>query len=177
MNIADQKFNEKVRQAYKEFVAPDTIWPINEKLAEVIRDYNPQSVFEFGAGIGKNLELLKPTIPHIGGCDVSESAVEQAHKLARYYLEVGDESFLKIVTNWDVVFTCSVLNHIPRIHEIIPEFKRIAKKAIVLAETQDTPNWNFFRHDYESYGFTKLDYEWVSTYGGARYHIYTWEKP
>jgi hypothetical protein len=41
----------------------------------------------------------------------------------------------------------------PNLDNIINNLEEIALKAVVLAETNDKVDWNYFPHDYEFYGF------------------------
>lgn len=58
----------------------DSVSLLNQRLADNILSYNPRSVFEFGCGVGKNLELLKERIPNHLGLDISSKAVDIASK-------------------------------------------------------------------------------------------------
>lgn len=91
-------------------------------------------------------------------------------------LVCSDETYLRNLVNIDVVFTCSVLDHIELVEEIIGEFKRICNKAVLLAETNDIPEKFYYPHNYESYGFKKLHFEWKSDGDGATYSIWKWIK-
>lgn len=160
----------------------DQIWPLNEKLAEVIKGYNPKSVLEFGCSVAKHAKLL-PGIDYFG-IDVNPQAVRIARFAGHTVLE-GDEYSLGEANHWanrfDVAFTCSVLNHMPEIDYAVKHLKRIATKAVVIAETRDVPDdeidkWRYFPHDYEALGFKKLDYVWESFHRLQQYCIYVIEK-
>lgn len=127
-------------------------------------------MFEFGCGQGKNLKRIKPFVDVVHGIDVSVPAILIAKQFIPF-AEVGDENTLKYVGQYDVAFTCSVLDHIPEIGGIIEELKRIAP-AVILLETNSVQGRYYYPHDYESYGFTKLDYSWKSTGDGALYEIW-----
>lgn len=167
---------------YKSYLADDGISELNKQLVATILEFRPSSVFEFGCGTGKNLALLRQdeNIKSLGGVDISPMGILTAnirHGLGN--VAIGDESFLNHCKNYDVVFTCSVLDHIENIAEIIRNFKRISNRAIVLAETNDTPAKFYYPHDYEILGFQKLDYSWTSPKpegDGATYHIWVWHK-
>jgi hypothetical protein len=156
----------------------DQIWPVNEKLAEIILSYRPKSAFEFGCALAKHAKLL-PGVDYFG-IDVNPDGPRMARKAGIDAMQ-GDETILERIPEYDVVFTCSVLNHIPDITGIIPELKRIASKAVVICETNDIPEdekdaWRYYSHNYEQYGFKKLDYEWQSFHRLQKYHIYVIEK-
>lgn len=132
-------------------------------------------MLDFGCGSGKHLDVLHRANVCTIGIDISMINVIRAN--AKYELPClicSDETYLRNLANVDVVFTCSVLDHIKDVDGIIDEFKRICNKSIVLAETNDTPSVFYYPHDYESYGFTKLDFEWKSDGDGATYYLWKW---
>lgn len=170
------------------FLADDVVRPLNHHLVDEILKYKPRSVFEFGCGQGKNLELIRSYKPNlirnIYGLDISKQAVESAHHKGRDYVQIGDEEDIQYFGNkvTDVSFTCSVLDHIEHeitVDQILKDLKRISKKAVILYETQhDSPLDYYYYHDYEAKGFTKLKgYEYFSSPqlrgDGNTYHIYT----
>jgi hypothetical protein len=108
--------------------------------------------------------------------DVSWLNITHAFTKGLRFLVLGDETHLRHLCNFDVVFTVSVLDHIEDVGGVINEFKRIANKSIYLAETNDVPGQYYYPHDYESYGFKKLDFGWKSEADGAVYNIYKWNK-
>jgi len=163
------------KEFYRSYIADDTVAELNGRLAHLIKALNPNHVFEFGMGSGKNLKLL-PGID-AGGMDISFVNVAKAHlKNDLPFVMVGDENYLRHLCNYDVVFTVSVLDHIENVDVIIGEFKRIANVAIYLAETNDIPGQYYFPHDYESYGFEKMSYKWTSSRDGALYQIWEWKR-
>lgn len=168
MNIQPAKY-------YKHYIADDTIYPLSEKVLRLIRNENPAHVFEFGCGTGKNLRALGGKI-NLAGLDISIMNVITANtKHEIPFIMYGNEDHLRHLQDFDCVFTVSVLDHIEKIGSIIKEFKRIANKAVFLAETQDVIDEYYFNHDYEKYGFEKLDFKWVSEGDGATYHIWKWK--
>ena len=153
---------------YMNYEADDNISPANELLVLEITRYHPKSVFEFGAGTGKNINLLWKYNPDMSGygCDLSKINVQKAEQNG-VFIEEGDEYLLQYYGNIDVVFTCDVLNHIPNIDFVVSEMKKLCNKSIVIAEPAKEGDY-FYPHDYESYGFVKLD---------EKYNIYKWDKP
>lgn len=178
----------------QDFLADDDTRQINLDLVDYIASIHPKGCFEFGCGQAKNLVLLRRRhyIRNLAGIDISKRAIELGLKwrakvdsVVNFALAVGDESFLKNVRtkSYDVCFTCSVLDHIPKnstVEKILTELKRIAIKAVVLCETQaDRPQSYYYPHIYEGFGFHKTDYQYYSdpyrTGGdGATYFMYTW---
>jgi ubiquinone/menaquinone biosynthesis C-methylase UbiE len=179
---------------FSHYLADDQIRQLNRDLVNEILKFEPKSCFEFGCGQGKNLALLKGLgLSKINGIDISSSAIESGRKRfalnlnANQRIYVGDENTLaeKIKHGlFDVSFTCSVLDHIEHeitVDHIIADLKRISKKAVILYETQrHTPGSFYYRHNYEDYGFTKLDYEYLSKEqdggDGSVYSMWLWER-
>lgn len=165
------------KQFYKNYIADNNTSPLTDKTIEVILDVNPNHVFEFGCGSGKNLSILNKLSIGTMGLDVSMMNVIRAYTIHEIPAVIcTDESYLRNLVNFDVVFTMSVLDHIEDVSNIIEEFKRICNKRVVLAETNDVPAQYYYPHDYESYGFTKLNWEWKSTADGALYNIWVYDK-
>jgi trans-aconitate methyltransferase len=172
----------------KHFLADDKVRDLNHILVDEILKYKPESVFEFGCGQGKNLDLLKhkkqwcPAYVH--GYDISHAALTEAIKKGRLYTRWGSEDQLQFIPskNYDVSFTCSVLDHIEHeitVDHIIADLKRISKNAVILLETQSNiPENYYYIHDYESYGFTKIR-DCISRPeddgDGLLYSIWKWE--
>jgi SAM-dependent methyltransferase len=165
------------KKFYRDHLADDSISPLSEELLLLIKQQRPNSVLEFGCGTGKHLKAL-PNVNKKFGIDVSLMNIIHGNvKNGLDYLFLGDEDILPKLQDIDVVFTCSVLDHIENIDAIIVEMKRIAQRAIYLAETLDTPTQFYYPHDYESYGFQKTGFKWVSEHGdGAVYQIWKWIK-
>lgn len=118
-------------------------------IARHILAHSPRSVLEFGCASGRNLRVIhtvalgQPEVdppPSLVGIDMNPTtiaAARDAHgKIARFIL--GDESMLTQIESGaaDVVFTCSVLDHIPnpKWKAVYDELKRIARVALVLLE-------------------------------------------
>jgi ubiquinone/menaquinone biosynthesis C-methylase UbiE len=161
----------KAKRFYEDYLADNELSPLSEELIKLIKKEKPVAILEFGAGTGKHLAQFPNNVKTLG-VDVSLINIIHANvKNKQNYFALGDEDFLTRLYNFDVVFTCSVLDHIEDVNYIIHEFKRIAK-VVFLAETNDTPAPLYFPHKYESYGFKKLDFEWKSTGDGATYNIW-----
>lgn len=166
-----------VKEFYRmQLTATDELSELNERLIQTIKGYTPLSVLEFGTGLGKNLKLLKQEdIRHVRGLDINPAAVLEARR-NKLIVGLGDETTLCLLSRYDVVFTCSVLCHMPDIAHVVQQLKRIARKAVVVAETTDAPDWRYHVHDYEALGFSKLDFEYYSSNNKRRYHIWVISK-
>lgn len=166
---------------YKRYQADNGIVIFNKRLAEEILKFKPNHVFEFGCGTGKNLTLLQKhrTEMPVSGMDISMINVINSYvKNDIKSVMIGDESYLRHLCNYDIVFTCSVLDHIENIDGIIAEFKRICNTAIVIAECIDhDPSNLYWMHDYESMGFQLItNSEYYSGDDGRIYKMWQWIK-
>lgn len=158
---------------YRNYLADDTVSELNTKLSDLIKNEKPNSVFEFGCGSGKNISLQNCVTC---GLDVSPQNIIKAHyKNYCDFLILGDEYHLGHLANFDIVFTCSVLDHIEYITEIISELKRIGKTVFLAEADWHAPDKFYWAHDYKSFGFEKLDYTWIGE-DGATYYIWKWVK-
>lgn len=168
----------RAKEFYRTYRADNKISPLTMELQRLIMEHTTEScerpsVFEFGAGTGKNLRELH-TLGHVTfGLDVSPLNVMEAYLTNDLpFVALGDESHLGFLNKFDIVFTCSVLDHIEHIGGIIMELKRIANKAIYIAETNDKIGEFYYPHVYETYDFKRLPFEWKSLGDGAVYHIW-----
>lgn len=161
---------------YRSYIADDSLSELSRELiAEVIK-YTPTHVLDFGCGSGKHLSPLNAVGICTIGIDISPMNVYKAiHKYDLPFVACGDESYLRNLCNIDVVFTCSVLDHIEDITGIIDEFKRICNKSVVIAETNALDKPLYYPHHYESYGFVTTGFEWVGE-DGQLYQIWKWNK-
>lgn len=189
---------QTTKEFYRNYLADDNFSDLSKKLVQVLQAEEPNHVLEFGCGTGKHLGYFNDGV----GLDISFINITHAHvKKEASALILGDETHLRHLCNFDVVFTCSVLDHIEDISGIIGEFKRIANKSVILAETNSFEGNHYYKHDYENHGFMKVGlekiettckddseptyiyrgtpYTWQSnpqTGDGGIYHIWKWSK-
>lgn len=166
--------NEEAKNRYKNYRPGVPKTNIKDAFFRELKGYN--SVFEFGCNNGWNLAQLKLMYPKISvlGIDVNRKEVMKGRRRGRKYVIVGDENYLKTMkdNSFDVVFTSSVICHIPDADEVIKNLKRIAKRKVVLIETQDVHNEYYFPHDYEGF---KIVRSMKSIPGNeCLYHQYEW---
>lgn len=112
------------------------------RLAEFIAHHEPVSVLEFGCASGRNLAVLREVLgpdAELIGVDMNETTLSRAwaaHPDMEFVL--GDEAALERWPDgrFDVVFTSSVLDHIPDPlwRHVYSQLVRLAKKAVVLHE-------------------------------------------
>lgn len=167
---------------YYNYQANDQVDDLDLMMNLYVIDQNPQSLFDFGCGVGKNLRFIHDTIREnkcvsIPICGLDMSFLNIVHARAKHNIDmliIGDEYHLCRLTQFDVATTTSVLCHIEDISDIIKELKRIANK-IIICETNDVVGEFYYPHDYESFGFEFVGLEMVSG-NQARYKIYQWNK-
>ncbi len=169
------------KEYYRLYLADDNLSELNKDLIEEVLKEKPQHVLEFGSGTGKNLKYLQALDREISVKGIDVSYINTIHAVVKNNLDhvsLGDETDLRHMCNYDVIFTVSVLDHIEDIRAIMHEFKRIANKAIVIAECieQDYANY-YYRHEYEKYGFTKIrGLDRVSEGDNRQYQVFKWKK-
>jgi SAM-dependent methyltransferase len=164
---------------YYSYHANNDLFEIDHKLIrEVLKD-SPGSVFDFGTGTGKNIKEIIKANKRINVCGLDMSFLNIIHARAQNnlpFLIIGDEYMLPMLTGFDTVITCSVLCHIQDIKEIIEQFKRIANKSIIIAETNDNGGEFYYPHNYESFGFVDTKNGWHSPANNCYYTIYKYIK-
>ncbi len=146
---------EKLYTFYQSFDAHDTMFPYATETIKRILEHNPRSILEFGCNNGKNLKYLSHyTKADVWGMDFSSNAVKKAQDRGLNVV-LGDEKDLDNLEDKsiDVIFTVSVLDHIPDIYTIIKNFERVARKAVYLSETNETCSDLYFPHDYKQLGY------------------------
>jgi 2-polyprenyl-3-methyl-5-hydroxy-6-metoxy-1,4-benzoquinol methylase len=169
------------KEHYRLYLADDNLSELNKNLIQVALEQAPKSIFEFGAGTGKNLKFVQKLDSEIFVSGIDVSYINVIHAMVKNglnHIALGDEQDLRHYTNFDVCITVSVLDHIVDIRSIVNELKRIANKAVVIAECieHDADNY-YYAHDYVKFGFTKVrGTERVSEGDGRQYVIYIWNK-
>jgi ubiquinone/menaquinone biosynthesis C-methylase UbiE len=88
--------------------------------------------------VGRNLLALRERVPGIRlqGVDVNAEAVAFGRRERGLDLLHGDENFLKaqVDNGFDVIFTVSVLDHLPDPLPILREMVRVARLGVLLLE-------------------------------------------
>ncbi len=164
------------KEYYKTYRADDKLSDLSRELLSEVMKYDPIHVLDFGCGTGKHLSPLNGAGVCTIGIDVSPmNCMKAIHKYDLPCIICGDETYLRNLANVDVVFTCSVLDHIENVEQVINQLKRISNKAVILAETSDYHVNHYFRHDYKKFGFMKGTFSWVGE-DGATYHVWVWNK-
>lgn len=164
---------------YHNYQANDEIAPLDVMMNDYVLNHKPNSVLDFGCGVGKNLKYLKDhsEMP-LTVCGIDMSFLNIIHARAKNNIDmlvIGDEYHLCRLNRFDIVVTTSVLCHIEDISDIVRELKRIAHKSIIICETTDIKGDFYYAHDYESFGFEFTGLQMVSG-NDALYKIYIWNQ-
>jgi SAM-dependent methyltransferase len=164
------------QQFYQNYLADNTLSELSKKLIFEVECQSPKSILDFGCGTGKHIKSFSGEVVTCG-LDVSLlNVIHASVKNDRNFMILGYDIHLQFLQRFDVVMTCSVLDHIKNINGIINEFKRIATKAVLLAETSDVMGDFYYAHRYEDFGFMKIPgFEWKGE-DGATYYIYKWDR-
>jgi SAM-dependent methyltransferase len=112
--------------------------PWSRLLAHEAAELNVASVLEFGCHAGRNLAAIRERLPaaQLVGLDINAGAVAGGRERHNLDLRVGDEQSLAEFADrsFDLVFTISVLDHVPRIDRLCQELMRVARRAAFFLE-------------------------------------------
>jgi SAM-dependent methyltransferase len=115
---------------------PETHW--SKFMADQILSLKPQSVLEFGCNVGRNLLALRESAPTLllRGIDINPEAVTFGRTERGLDLAQGDETFLaaQSADAFDVIFTVSVMDHLPDPLPVLREMVRVARLGVLLLE-------------------------------------------
>jgi SAM-dependent methyltransferase len=106
-------------------------------MAETVASFAPLSVLEFGCGSGRNLAVLRDLTPaRLVGLDLNPTAIAWGRDNFGLDLQVGDETWLPAqgAGAFDIVYTVSVIDHIPQPQATIRALVAAAADLIVICE-------------------------------------------
>jgi SAM-dependent methyltransferase len=106
-------------------------------MAETVASFAPSSVLEFGCGSGRNLAVLRDlTQARLIGVDLNPIAVGWGRENFGLDLRVGDETWLPAQGTgaFDVVYTVSVIDHIPQPQAAIQALVSAAADLVLICE-------------------------------------------
>jgi SAM-dependent methyltransferase len=137
-------------------------------VAELARDLQARSVLEFGCHVGRNLAAVGAAVPgcRLVGLDINAEAVRVGRERNKLDLRCGNEQTLAEFTDgeFDLVFTVSVLDHIPDIARVCRELVRVASKAVFFLEVTLPVEGKVLRHFDHKHGAvrpsTAASYSW-----------------
>jgi SAM-dependent methyltransferase len=123
----------KVPEFYKQ---PQTHW--SSFIAVQVLRLKPRSVLEFGCNVGRNLAAIRESDPSVSlsGVDINAEAVAFGRNDRDLNLSQADETFVEKQPDdsFDVIFTVSVLDHVPNPKPILKEMVRVARLGVLLLE-------------------------------------------
>jgi ubiquinone/menaquinone biosynthesis C-methylase UbiE len=147
------------KEFYTNYIADSKFDEIDRILIDFILQHKPESVYEFGCGSGKNLMAIAAQAKcETWGQDISVLNCMNTKLKGVDCVIIGDERHMPL-RQFDVSFTCSVLDHITpeSIEQVIGNLVACATKAVYIFEARVNNPENFYwNHDYEKYGFQKL---------------------
>ncbi len=114
--------------------------PHRDLIIRVLKNLPFISLFEIGCGPGPNLVKIVKELPgkQIGGCDISEDAIELANKTfsGGMFKVASGNNILMSDKSVDVVLTDMALIYVDKsnIDSYIDEIKRIGRKYVLLCE-------------------------------------------
>lgn len=111
--------------------------PYRRAVAERILSEKPRSVLEFGCNAGRTLMDIreKDATVRLTGVDINPPAIAWAREhLPSATLVLDDEGWLakQPPDAWDVAFTVSVLDHLPKVDAPLAHLSRIARTLILV---------------------------------------------
>lgn len=116
------------------------------EIARLIVGLGASSVLEFGCNAGRNLELLGQAaaaagapVPRRLGLDINAESIAVGVDEWGLDLRVGDELMVAEMEpgSWDLVFTVSVIDHIPHPRSALEALARAAGRWLLLLEPHD----------------------------------------
>jgi tetratricopeptide (TPR) repeat protein len=118
-----------------------------------------ESVLEFGCNVGRNLYCLRRNFGELrlSGIDINRDAINVGRQHYKLPLVHGGEEKLNEIEDgaYDVVFTVSVLDHIPHVEAVLRELLRIAKKYFIAIEP-----FSESKEDASKYAVANYSYFW-----------------
>lgn len=153
---ADQLTHEEAQEAketwaqweVKSWYQQDKPWA--RLLAKLVQDLGAERVLEFGCNVGRNLATIAKAVPdaQLVGIDVNPRAIQAGREHTGLDLRIGDETSLHKFDEgeFDLVFTVSVLDHIPDISSVCEQLLRCAARNFFCLEITLPSEGKVLRH-------------------------------
>jgi SAM-dependent methyltransferase len=106
-------------------------------MADTVASFAPSSVLEFGCGSGRNLAVLRDLTPAgLVGVYLNPTAIAWGRENFGLDLRIGDEAWLPVqgADAFDIVYTVSVIDHIPRPQAAVQALVAAAADLVVICE-------------------------------------------
>src|SRR5580765_4557008 len=107
-------------------------------MTDQVLSLRPRSVLEFGCNVGRNLFALRERATGLilKGVDINAEAVAFGRQERGLDLSQADETFLQAQATdaFDVIFTVSVIDHVPNPKPVLTEMVRVARLGVLLLE-------------------------------------------
>ena len=116
--------------------------PHRRLIVDIVKSLPVTSLMEVGCGAGVNLVRLKRDIPHlqVGGCDISEEAIETAKKLLPQSVNILDARdatdlfFSDKSVDCALMDMCGIYLNRKEIRKALKEIKRVTRKCVLFIE-------------------------------------------
>jgi len=114
-----ENLDERGREEFFESGRKDVELLLETVRSRIDRDFAPDSVLEFGCGVGRNLGAFSDHVERIVGVDVSASMLAEAREncwaqgLTNVTLLESDDALSRVDGQFDLVYSFIVFQHIP----------------------------------------------------------------
>lgn len=112
--------------------------PWSDDMASFVLGFAPERIFEFGCNAGGNLAAIRTrnATVELHGLDINAAAIKYAVEHGLKGCGLGDETTLAAMPagSFDVVFTISVLDHLPDPGPTLSHLLRLSRGAVILHE-------------------------------------------
>jgi SAM-dependent methyltransferase len=160
--FGDGRFYENLSQKMLNYY-DDQRWEFDEAL-DLIAQYRPNSLLEFGCGTGAFLDKIRHAVDEITGIEINPYAIEVCQrKKIRVYQDLNQAE------TYDMIVFFEVLEHLENVRKILSDIiNNLNKNGILLIAV---PNPNSYLKDldlpildlppHHSLGFSKNSLSWI----------------
>ncbi len=124
--------------------------PWVDVLSEYVAALRPARVMEFGCNVGRNLHYLREAFPDVQftGVDINAAAIEKGRSELGLDLQVASEDVFDHLAadSIDLIYTVSVLDHMPRIDRVARGMLRCARGHVLCLEVSLPVEGKVLRH-------------------------------
>lgn len=154
------------RTQNKEYADPPPLYV--RSLGRVINKLSPECVLEIGCNTGRNLLYLSSVLNstcELRGIDVNQESIDFGKNKWNLNIETADETFLasQDSDSFDLIFTISVLDHIPDINQILNDIKRVTSRYLLIIEPYPEKELTYLR-SFQEQAWIETDIETATPY-------------